>query len=145
MVVITSKVEYLLLILVDLATNRASGYTLSRDVAERQGIPPKYMPQLMALLTKRGWAASARGAGGGVRLIADPRDITIKDVIETAGERFQIKPCVDERYPCPRRERCPLWPVWVNAQRQVDRVMESTTLAALIESRGNSDSEGGSQ
>lgn len=133
--VITSKVEYLLLILMDLAENRTPGYVLSRDVAGRQGIPPKYMPQLMALLTKKGWVASVRGARGGVRLVADPRDITIKDVIEAAGEKFQVKPCIDEGHPCSRKERCPLWPVWLEAQTQVDRVMESATLAALIESR----------
>jgi len=33
------------LILMDLAVNKTDDYIVSRDVAERQGIPPKYMPQ----------------------------------------------------------------------------------------------------
>ncbi|HHY99372.1 MAG TPA: Rrf2 family transcriptional regulator, partial [Firmicutes bacterium] len=46
--VITNKVEYLLRILMDLIQNESKGYMLSKDIAERQSIPPKYMPQLMA-------------------------------------------------------------------------------------------------
>lgn len=132
---ITTKVEYLLLTLMDLAEHRTPGYVLSREVAERQGIPPKYMPQLMAVLTRRGWVASVRGARGGVRLVADPREITVKDVIEAAGERFLVKPCIDESHPCSRKQRCPLHEVWMRAQAQVDRVMESATIATLVENQ----------
>lgn len=132
---ITNRVEYLLLILLDLAEHKTPGYVLSREVAERQGIPSKYMPQLMAVLTRKGWVDSVRGARGGVRLATDPKDITVKDVIEAAGERFLVKPCVDDGFPCSRKDRCVLRPVWTEAQDQVDRVMGGVTLAALIESQ----------
>lgn len=130
---ITAKIEYLLLILIDLAKDRSAGYVLSRDVAERQGIPPKYMPQLMSLLTRKGWVTSLRGAKGGVRLVADPGDITVRDIIDVAGEPFLIKPCIDEKHACLRKDRCPLYPIWTQAQAGVDRVMQSTTLADLME------------
>ena len=64
---VTNKLEYLLLTLMDLAMNNTDDYVVSRDVAERQGISPKYMPQLMALLSRKGWVDSARGCKGGVR------------------------------------------------------------------------------
>lgn len=82
-----------------------------------------------------------------MRLVADPDEITVRDIIDVAGEPFLIKPCIDERYPCSRKERCPLYPVWTEAQVGVDRVMRSITLADLIEREeeckgGNDDVQG---
>ena len=132
---ITNRAEYLLAMLLDLANHRGEGYVLSRDVAERQSIPTKYMPQLMAMLTKKGWVASARGAGGGVALAVDPKDVSVQDVIAVSGDRFLVKSCVDAAYECPRKPACPLNPVWVRAQQNVDAVMRATTLADLLASK----------
>lgn len=130
---VTNKLEYLLLTLLDLAINGTREYVVSKDVAERQGISPKYMPQLMALLTKTGWVDSARGCKGGVKLVADPGEITVSDVVEVAGEPLMIKPCVSLEYHCERKQGCPLNLLWVKAQMSVDRIAENTTLADLLE------------
>jgi Rrf2 family protein len=130
---VTNKLEYLLLTLLDLALNDTDDYVVSRDVAERQGISPKYMPQLMALLTRKGWVDSARGCKGGVKLVADPREITVSDVVEVAGEPLIIKPCVSSEYHCERKQGCPLNLLWLKAQMSVDRIAENTTLADLLE------------
>jgi Rrf2 family protein len=132
---VTNKLEYLLLTLMDLAMNSTDDYVVSRDVAERQGISPKYMPQLMALLTKKGWVDSARGCKGGVRLVADPHEITVSDVVEVGGEPLIIKPCVAAEYPCERKRECPLNLLWLKAQNSVDRIAENTTLADLLEAK----------
>ena len=130
---VTNKLEYLLLTLMDLAMNSTDDYVVSRDVAEGQGISPKYMPQLMALLTRKGWVDSARGCKGGVKLVADPREITVSDVVEVAGEPLIIKPCVSSEYHCERKQGCPLNLLWLKAQMSVDRIAENTTLADLLE------------
>lgn len=128
---ITNKVEYMLLILVDLAKHSKEGYILSREIAERQQIPPKYMPQLMAALTRRGWVDSVRGAKGGVKLAVDPGSIRVQDVIDATGDEFRIKPCLDPDFPCQRKSVCPLFPVWEKAQASLRDIMESTTIADL--------------
>ncbi|HHY48068.1 MAG TPA: Rrf2 family transcriptional regulator [Firmicutes bacterium] len=133
--VITNKVEYLLRILMDLAENSTEGYVLSKNVAERQEIPPKYMPQLMALLTKKGWVTSVRGARGGVKLVADPKSISVYDVITAAGNPFLVKPCIDRKYRCSLKEMCPLLPIWERAQQEVDRVIRDVTLDTLMKNK----------
>jgi Rrf2 family protein len=130
---ITNKLEYLLLTLMDLAMNNTDDYVVSRDVAERQGISPKYMPQLMALLTNKGWVGSSRGCKGGVILIADPAEITVSDVAEVAGEPLIIKACVPPQYHCDRKSECPLNLLWRKVQTSVNRIIEDTTLADLLE------------
>ncbi|NLS45229.1 MAG: Rrf2 family transcriptional regulator [Firmicutes bacterium] len=130
---ISNRLEYLLLALIDLATNKTKGYAVSRDVAERQGISPKYMPQLMALLTKTHWVESARGCKGGVKLAVEPCKITVGNVMEIAGEPLIIKACVKQEYECKRKNECPLNFLWVKAQNDINRIVETTTLADLIE------------
>ncbi|NLB74333.1 MAG: Rrf2 family transcriptional regulator [Firmicutes bacterium] len=130
---ITNKLEYLLLTLMDLAMNGSDEYVVSRDVAERQGISPKYMPQLMALLTSKGWVGSSRGCKGGVMLIADPAEIMVSDVAEVAGEPLIIKACVSSQYRCHRKAECPLNLLWRKVQEGVDGIVENTTLADLLE------------
>ena len=130
---VTNKLEYLLLTLMDLAANGMESYVVSKDVAERQGISPKYMPQLMALLSKKGWVDSARGCKGGVKLVTDPHEITVSDVVEVAGEPLIIKPCVSSEYQCKRKQWCPLNLLWLKAQMSVDRIADHTTLADLLE------------
>jgi Rrf2 family protein len=134
---ITSKVEYLIRILVDLATSDRGKFALSREVAERQGIPPKYLPQLMSILSKKGWVDSARGAKGGVRLVIDPRTVTVQDVIEVSSNPLLVKKCLDESYSCSDRESCVLLPVWRKAQAELERSMASTTIAELAEAAGH--------
>lgn len=130
----TNKIEYLLQILIDLAKHAAGSqenYILSREIAERQNIPPKYVPQLMAILTKRGWVDSVRGAGGGVKLAVDPASITIQDVVDATGDNFFVKVCLSEESSCQRKSTCPLFPVWQKAQESLRNIMKSTTIAEL--------------
>jgi Rrf2 family protein len=87
----------------------------------------------MALLSRKGWVDSARGCKGGVRLVADPREITVSDVVEVAGEPLIIKPCVSSEYHCDRKQGCPLNLLWLKAQMSIDRIAENTTLADLLE------------
>lgn len=128
---ITRKVEYMLLALIDLAEHNDGSYLLSRDVAERQGIPGKYMPQLMAVLTRNGWVDSARGARGGVRLASDPSKVTVEAVIHASGDPLLIKECAGTRV-CPKEEGCRLHPLWTRAQAALTEAMRTTSLADLL-------------
>ncbi|MGE5578478.1 MAG: RrF2 family transcriptional regulator [Bacillota bacterium] len=129
---ITKRVEYMLLALLDLARSKGEGYVLSRDVASRQDIPAKYMPQIMAILTKKGWVDSARGAGGGVRLAVDPKSLSVQDVIEASGDPLLIKECALGVGKCPKQDTCPLHGIWQRAQDSIDRTMRGTTIADLL-------------
>lgn len=132
---ITSKVEYLILTLLDLAADGGDGFVRTRDVAERQGIPAKYMPQVMSILSKKGWVESARGPGGGVRLAVDPAEVTIQDVIDVSGDPLVVKACVTDGFRCLKKEGCPLRSVWKEAQDRVTGLMKGTTLSDLMARR----------
>ncbi|HHY76708.1 MAG TPA: Rrf2 family transcriptional regulator [Firmicutes bacterium] len=138
---ITNKVEYLLLTLVDLAARRDGEYVASREVAARQGIPLKYIPQIVSVLSKKGWVDSMRGPKGGIRLAVDPESVTVQDVIDTSGDPFLVKPCLGPDTFCSRMASCPLRGVWMKAQEQVANVMRGVTLADLVMRLGEASKE----
>lgn len=53
------------------------------DIAHRQGIPRKYLVQILLQLQRAGLVKSKRGAAGGYMLARDPGAITLGDIIRT--------------------------------------------------------------
>lgn len=53
----------------------------SREIAEKQNIPLKYLEQIINILKKRGLVISVRGAEGGYRIARDPREITVFQIL----------------------------------------------------------------
>lgn len=77
----TSKIEYALRAVVDLASRSEAGAIQSREIAARQGIPESYLDQLLSALRRAGLVRSIRGAAGGYTLGRAAHQITVGDVI----------------------------------------------------------------
>lgn len=143
------KIDYALLILVDLAMRRTPGLSSaasSRDIAATQRLSPKLVPQLVAALSAAGFVATARGPYGGAWLAEEPDRISVWDVVQAVEGPASVKPClaVEARYQksrprhrsCHLQERgCPLRDTWWRAQAAVERVLSRTTIADLVEAK----------
>jgi Rrf2 family protein len=77
---LSTRGEYGLLALVDLAAQKEGPVQVSQ-IAQRQGIPKQYLDQLMLLLRKAGFVASARGRQGGYSLARPASEITLFDAV----------------------------------------------------------------
>ena len=85
---ITKKTEYAIKALWELAQN-TDNLTTSKEIAQRQAIPPKYLPQIIAALSQAGLLTSTRGYGGGLKLSRSAEEITLLQVIELSrGDRI---------------------------------------------------------
>jgi Rrf2 family cysteine metabolism transcriptional repressor len=78
---ISSKGEYGLRALFDLAQHYGEGPVQSRDIHLRQGIDENYLNQILISLRKAGLIESIRGPQGGHRLARPPAQITIHDAL----------------------------------------------------------------
>ncbi len=91
---ISTKGEYGLLAVVDLALQPAEVAAQAVQIAERQGIPKQYLDQLMLILRKAGLVESVRGRQGGYKLARPASAITLLDVIvalEGSAENVNFK------------------------------------------------------
>jgi Rrf2 family cysteine metabolism transcriptional repressor len=82
MALFTSKVDYALRALLDLAVQSPDRPAQSREIAARQHIPESYLHQLLVVLRRAGLVRSVRGAAGGYVLGRDSRQVTAADVVK---------------------------------------------------------------
>jgi Rrf2 family protein len=78
---ISSKAEYGLRALLDLAQRYGDGPIQSRDIHERQQIDENYLNQILIMLRKSGLIESLRGPQGGHRLARPPAQITLFEAL----------------------------------------------------------------
>ncbi len=133
---ITKKAEYAVTILLDLADQPNDHFTTARDIAERQGIPTTFVPQIVSILCRAGWVEGMRGPGGGVRPVVNLHELNVLEIIETVEGPITITRCLlDESTLCENRPHCPLHRLWVQAQDAMLEILEKATIGELLESK----------
>ena len=129
---LTAKSEYGVLAMIDLACHHGAGPVSAREVAERRGIPPRFLEQLFVALRRAGLVAAVRGAKGGFTLASDPAEITVLQVVEALEGPLTASVCdTDRGNECGNAGACAAAPVWARATRALREVFASTTLAEL--------------
>ena len=131
MVRLSAKTEYALRAMMDLAMHPTTRTTLPA-IAERQGIPRKFLPTVLHSLIQAGLVHSIRGYGGGVELSGDPNKITIRQVIESVEGPQQLYDCDFRGNDCVHQSDCQLRNVLERAGDAMLGVLAATTLADLV-------------
>ena len=72
--------QYALEAVLDVAWHGREGPVQSKDITERQGIPRRYLEQVMQELVHAGVLVGVRGPRGGYRLARDPATISLGEV-----------------------------------------------------------------
>ncbi len=80
---LSTRGEYGLLALVDLALFSNGLPVQAKQIAERQGIPKQYLDQLMMSLKRAGLVLSSRGRQGGYQLARPANTISLWEAIIT--------------------------------------------------------------
>jgi Rrf2 family protein len=80
---LSAKSEYACLALLQLAEEYATGEPVQiRRIAQDQGIPSRFLVQILLQLKSASLVTSTRGAAGGYRLSRSAAQITLADVID---------------------------------------------------------------
>ena len=131
---LTKKSEYALLALIDLARCYGKDTAKIFEVAQRNGIPKKYLEQIFLQLKGGGYVRSIRGANGGYELAKAPDKISLAEII-----RFIDGPLASvgsaslyffEHTPIERSDK--LLQVFKDIRDIVADKLENTTLDLLI-------------
>jgi len=100
------------------------------SLASEQGIPPKYLVQILIELKSQKIVRSVRGKEGGYLLARDPADISLGDVLRCIhGQVFDSSGLSDSD--CPQELRG----AWDKLQSAVDETADSITFQKLVEER----------
>ncbi|MCX8130691.1 MAG: Rrf2 family transcriptional regulator [Clostridia bacterium] len=132
---LSTKGRYGVKAMLDLAVHSSEGQIALKNIAERQDISENYLEQLFAILRKSGLVKSIRGAQGGYILSQSPENITVGSILRALEGSLAPVECVTETDPihCNRSEKCVTKIVWSKIRDKVNEVVDSITLADLIE------------
>lgn len=131
---ISTRGRYAVRIMLDVARYGGETPIRSADIAERQGLSPKYTEQITAMLAKGGLLHAARGAGGGYTLLRSPEDYNIAEILlYTEGELVPVN-CRTEIENGDSGENDAVRRLWVGLHEQVIDYLGNYTLRMLLDS-----------
>ena len=81
---VSAKGEYAIKALLDLALHDTAGLQPIQEIAARQGIPQRYLEQVLLQLKRAGFLESRRGSAGGYRLSRPTDQVTVGAVLRAA-------------------------------------------------------------
>jgi len=129
---LTRGSDYAMRGMIYLAKQSRGKVCLVSDVAQAQSVPESYLAKIFQDLSRSGLVVSHRGAKGGFALARDSDAITLRQVIEAIEGPIALSPCLDERVGCERSEICEAHFTLAEAQAQLLRVLDDSTLQDVI-------------
>jgi len=130
---LTARSEYALLALVYLARNEDEGFISIDTIATAQGIPPKFLEQLMLALKRAHFLRSAKGQKGGYQLAKHPNQISLAEVIRLFDGALAPTESVSENFyeTTPIEKEKKLKKAFKDIRDYVSNKLEKTTIADI--------------
>ena len=129
---ISSRGQYAIRILLDLAIHDSGEAINVKTIAERQELSEKYMEQILSVLQKAGFVVSTRGYHGGYHLAKKPENYTIGKILRTVDG--PLIPATQQEDIQERPVELVVNELWGNLQEQIENTLDSVTLLDLMNS-----------
>lgn len=135
---ISAKVDYAtraLLALADAEAKEPGSSLKGEAVAERQGLPTKFVENILVDLRRAGFVSAQRGAVGGYRLAKPADEIAIADVIRAVeGPLAEVRGLRPDRLQYDGSAQH-LQDVWIAVRAALRSVLERVTIADVLAGR----------
>lgn len=129
---LTRACDYALRVVTRLAEFPAGQIVRLPALSYSEKVPPHFLSKILQQLTRSGYIKSHRGAAGGYSLEADPREMTLLDVVEAIEGPLTLNQCLSPTEGCERMEWCAIHEVCQEAGDSVLEVFRRTTIAAVM-------------
>jgi len=136
---ITTRGRYALRSSLALAKLETKGSPVSiSSLSEQENISSVFLEQIFFKLRKAGIVNSIRGPGGGFCFAKPLSELTVKQILEAAGEDLEITFCDKNSGNCDKIGECLSHHVWLNVNELVKKYFAGITLASILEKSGSS-------
>lgn len=125
--------DYAVRTLLYLAATENANYISATALAKEIGLPLNFLRRICSLLIRAGYLDSREGAGGGVRLLRDPKKINVLEIMTLFHGPPELSECKFRKALCPNRESCVLRKRILKIEDYVKQEFQSITLASLLE------------
>jgi Rrf2 family iron-sulfur cluster assembly transcriptional regulator len=131
---ITTRGRYALRASLSLARLGRDGSPVSINTLScEENISSVFLEQIFFRLRKAGIVSSVRGPGGGFCLARPPDKLTVKEILDAAGEDLSVTPCDKHNEDCERVSGCLSHRIWVEMTALINRYLAGVTIASILE------------
>ena len=128
---VSLRSTYGIMAAVDLAMQGGSAPIQAKVIARRQGIPARFLEQVLHAMKKAGLVSSLRGAQGGYVLTKKPSDVSIAQILEALEGPFLRLTELNGRPHSPPKSEALLAKVWDQVYEAERHVLEAITVEDL--------------
>jgi Rrf2 family nitric oxide-sensitive transcriptional repressor len=126
---LTDYTDYSLRVLMFCAANPDRSVTIA-ELADHHVVSKNHLMKVVNDLARHGYLHTTRGRGGGLRLLQNPADINLGDVVRHTETDFRMVECFDpETNTCSLNEHCQLKQVLGLALKSYMAELDKVTLA----------------
>jgi Rrf2 family protein len=130
MVRFSKKMIYALEAVVDIAYHAGIDPVQSRDITRRQGIPQRYLEQVMQRLVHTGILKGVRGPRGGYHLARERRRVSVADIAKVVYEIESGDDIMENGKASALAEKV-VRPIWRNLREELMSQLENVTIEDL--------------
>ena len=114
-------------------SSKGKGVLVSRrEISDAMEIPSPFLGKISQKLAKAGIIEIIQGARGGYRLLKEPEQVSLLQVIEAVMGEIILNDCLSGRSICTRQDCCSVHPVWSDVRDQMRRTLDATKMADLF-------------
>ena len=131
------KTRYAIIASIKLAKEYGKGPILIGDIAKSEGIPQRFLENILLEMKNMGLLGSRIGKTGGYYLMKSPEEITLLDIVRHFEGTIALLNCVSEKaYQacefCKNEQDCKVRSVFKNIRDYTFNVLQKTRLSDLI-------------
>ena len=102
----------------------------ARTISEKTRIPQRFCLKILRKLLADGIVCSYKGARGGYALNRSPKEITLREVIESVEGPYMLSRCQGDEYTCTHAD-CRFHAIYHDISRMVREKLDSYTFASI--------------
>ena len=127
---LTTKLLFAIEAVLDIAYNAGTGQVQSGDITGRQGIPRRYLEQVLQQLVRAGILAGVRGPKGGYRLARERLRITVGEIVRVVRAIDGGEDPLEDDGGAELGRRV-VRPLWAELQDEVMKRLDAVTIEEL--------------
>jgi Rrf2 family cysteine metabolism transcriptional repressor len=128
---VSLRSTYGIMAAVDLAMQSVSTPIQTKAIARRQGIPARFLEQVLHAMKKAGLVSSQRGAQGGYVLSKKPSEVSVAEIIDALEGPFLRMTDMNGRFHPTTKSEALLSKVWDRVYEAERHVLEGVTIEEL--------------
>ena len=140
-VVLSFRGDYAVRAMLALASHDGVGWLSAPRIAERMGIPVRFLPHVLADLSRAGLVVGQPGRTGGYRLALPAREIDLLRIVEAVEDDKAPARCVLRGGPCGKDGRCAVHDAFSEATSAMRAELRRSRLDEVVR-RGGLDAGG---